>query len=304
MVEPLRKHTKDGQTYKRRPEVQQELERLEKLELQDLVARARNGEQSGKPFLSSEALVYALRREVRSAAADGPTQGPIEALASILVARCAKILKRRLWQYDELAREEITEEVMKHLMDDVLEDGEKADYAEINFNHWLARNRSDAVRKHERKAERFTQFGDTVEDLEQVEAQIVREEEPTEASHVDTPDLLLSLKQARERGDLPTIMEGTSFSEDDLHRIAEAARQAKLPADVLYAFLAHHLGLKVESEDPDEHTLVKHFNKSEKTIRSWIKRAEEVFAEVRKAQNESERSDESEPGIGAAGISR
>jgi hypothetical protein len=304
MVAPLRKHSKGGKRYKRRPEVEHELERLEKLELKEVVARAREGEEKGKPFLSSEALVHILRREVRIGVPDGPTQGAIDALAAMLIARCTKILKRRLWRYDELAQEEIADEVMKHLMDDVLQDGEKADYTEINFNHWLARNRSDAVRKHKRKADRFTQFGDTVEDLEDVEVQIVREGEPTEASHGDTPRLLLSLKEARERGGLPSIMEGTRFSEDDLHRIAEAARQAKLPAEVLYAFLAHHLGLKVESENSDEYTLVKHFKKSEKTIRSWIKRAEKIFAELRKAQNESERNDESEPGIGAAGISR
>jgi len=304
MVEPLRKRTRDGKPYSRRPAVQQEFERLEKLELKELVARAKEGEQKGKPFLSSEALVHILRREVRVAVSDGPTQGAIDAIASMLVARCTKILKRRLWQYDELAQEEITEEVMKHLMNDVLEDGEKADYAEINFNHWLARNRSDAVRKHERKAARFTQFGDTVEDLEETEAQIVREEEPTEASHGDTPELLLSLKEARQRGGLPSIMEGARFSAAALHRIAEAARLANLPAEVLYAFLVHHLGLKVESEDPQEYTLVNHFNKSEKTIRSWIKRAEKVFAELRKAQNETEGNDESEPGIGATGISR
>ena len=304
MVEPLRKRTRAGKPYKRRPAVEQELERLEKLELKEVVARAREGEEKGKRFLSSEALVHILRREVRIAVPDGPAQGAIDALAAMLIARCTKILKRRLWRYDELAQEEVADEVMKHLMDDVLQDGEKADYAEINFNHWLSRNRSDAVRKHKRKADLFTQFGDTVADLEEVEAQIVREDEPAEASHADTPELLLSLKEARERGGLPSIMEGTRFSEDDLHRIAEAARQAKVPAEVLYAFLAHHLGLKVESENRKEYTLVKHFKKSEKTIRSWIKRAEKVFAELRKAQNESERKDEGEPGIGAAGISR
>jgi hypothetical protein len=304
MVAPLKKCTRDGKPYERRAQVEEELDRLEKLELKEIVARAREGEEKGRPFLSSEALVHILRREVRIGVTDGPTQGVIEALAAMLVARCTKILKRRLWRYDELAQEEITDEVMKHLMDDVLQDGEKADYAEINFNHWLARNRSDAVCKQKRKADRFTQFGDTVADLEEVEAQLVREDDPVEASHGDTPELLLSLKEARERGGLPSIMEGTRFSEEELHRIAEAARCARLPAEMLDAFLTHHLGVKIESEDADEYTLVKRFDKSEKTIRSWIKRAEKVFAELRKAQNESERKDESEPGIGAAGISR
>lgn len=304
MVEPLRKRTRDGKSYKRRPEVEDELECLEKFDLKEVIARARVGEENDKPFLSSEALVHILRREVRIGVPDGPTHGAIDALASLLINRCTKILKRRLRQYDELAQEEIADGVMKSLMDDVLQDGEKADYAEINFNHWLARNRSDAVRKQKRKANRFIQFGDTVADLEEIEAQIVREGEPVEASHSDTPELLLSLKEARERGSLPSIMEAMRFSEAELHRIAEAATRAQLQAEMLYAFLAHHLGVNVESEDADEYTLVKHFDKSEKTIRSWIKRAEKVFAELRKEQNESDRKNESELGICAARISR
>jgi hypothetical protein len=305
MVEPLRKRSKGGKPYERRPAVEQELQRLETLALPDIVVRARAGEQKGKSSVSSEALVHILRREVRVARPDGNTQGPIDALVSTLIVRCQVILKRRLWGYDELAREEITEEVINRLVDDIYEDGDKADYAEINFNHWLARNRSDAVRKHERKAARITQLGGSVENLEDVEAQVVTADEATEAGHSSTPEALLSLKESRERASLPSIMEHTQFSPDDLDRIAEVVRAAKLPADVLYAFLAYHyLGRKVQSEDPDEHTLVKHFDKNEKTIRNWIERAEKVFAELRKANNESEGNDESEPGIGAAGISR
>jgi hypothetical protein len=56
MVEPLRKRTRDGKLYKRRPAVEEELKNLEKLELKEVIARAREGEEKDKPFLSSEAL--------------------------------------------------------------------------------------------------------------------------------------------------------------------------------------------------------------------------------------------------------
>ena len=304
MVAPLRKRSKGGKRYKRRPEVEQELERLEKLGLPEVVARARAGEQKGKPALSSEALVHILRREVRVARPDGRTQGPIDALVSILIARCEVILKRRLWSYDELAREEMTEGVVNRLVDDIYEDGDKADYAEINFNHWLARNRTDAMRKHARKAARVKQLGDAVENLEENEAQVVSEDEPREASYESTPERLFSLKEERERANLPSIIEHAQFSPEELHRIADVVMQAMLPADVLYAFLAHNLGMKVESQDSEEHTLVKHFDKSEKTIRNWIERAEKAFDEIRKAKNESKGNGENEPGIGAVRVSR
>ena len=303
MVAPLRKRSKGGKKYERRPEVERELETLEKLGLPEVVARARAGEQKGKPALSSEALVHILRREVRVARPDGRTQGPIDALVSILIARCEVILKRRLWSYDEFPREEITEAVVNRLVDDIYEDGDKADYAEINFNHWLVRNRTDAIRKHARKAARVKELGEAFENLEENEAQVVTEDEPTEAGHESTPERLYSLKEERERANLPSIIEHARFSPDELHRIADVVMQAKLPADVLYAFLAHNLGMKVESQGPEEHTLVKHFDKSEKTIRNWIERAEKAFDEIRKAKNESKGDDE-EPGIGAVRVSR
>lgn len=304
MVAPLRKRSKGGKPYQRRPEVERELEKLEKLGLPEVVALARAGEQKGRPALFSEALVHILRREVRLARPDGRTQGPIDALVSMLIARCEVILKRRLWSYDALAREEIGESVVNRLVDDIYEDGDKADYAEINFNHWLARNRTDAIRKHARKAARVKQLGEAVENLEENEAQVVREDEPTEASHESTPERLYSLKEERERANLPSIIEHAQFSPDELHRIADVVMQAKLPADVLYAFLAHNLGMKVESQDPEEHTLVKHFDRSEKTIRNWIERAEKAFDEIRKAKNESKGDDEDESGVGAVRVSR
>ena len=283
MVEPLRKRRKNGKAYQRRTAVEQELRELQSVALADIVARARAGEQKAGPAVSSEALVHILRREVRVARPDGVTQGPIDTLISILIGRCAVILKRRLRGYDELAAEQISEEVINRLVDDIYEDGDKADYAEINFNHWLARNRLDAVRKHARKAARVEQLGEAVENLEDGEAQLVPDDgEAGDAAHDNTPERLYSLKEARERASLPSIIEHADFSPDELHRIADMVLQAKLPADVLYAFLAHYLGRKVSSQDPKEHTLVKHFGKSEKTIRNWIARAEKVFAELRK----------------------
>jgi hypothetical protein len=300
-VEPLRKRTQGGKPYKRRLAVEQELQRLETLTLRDIVVHART--QNGGSSISSEALVHILRRAVRDARLDGKTQGPIDALVSMLIARCEGILKRRLLGYDELAQEEIIGEVTNCLVDDICENGDKADYAEINFNHWLARNRSDAVRKYKRKAARTTSLGESVENLEEVEAQIVVDDAATEEGDLSTPEALFSSKQSCERANLPSIMEHTQFSADDLDRIAELVRAAKLPEDVLYAFLAHHyLGMKVKSEDHGEHTLVKHFGNNEKTIRNWIKRAEKVFSELRKATHECKGNDERERGTGAAGI--
>lgn len=305
MVEPLRKLREDGTPYQRRPAVERELQELEALDLSGIVAVARAGEQQGKPAVSSEALVYVLRREVHLARTDGPTLGSIDALAAILVRRCERILKRRLWQYDDLAHEEITEDVTKRVVDDIYENGDLADYAEVNFNHWLSRNRSDACRKYSKKLVRVERPGDLAEALSENEAYDISENGGAEASSEHTPETLYALSEAREKAKLPPLIESANLPPEVLYRIGDMVNKAMLPPNVLNAFLAYHyLEMQIESEDPDKHTLVKHFNKSEKMIRLWIKRAEKAFAKLRETKNESDPNEADEPGIGAAQLSR
>lgn len=282
MVESLRKRRADGTVYCRRPAVERELQELEKLELTEVVLRARAGEQGGKVSVSSEALAYTLRRAVRSATTHAPTLGPIDGLLSILIQRCETILKRRLARYDEIDREAISREVIDRVVDEIHDDRDLADYAEVNFNDWLSHNRSDACRKHQRKAARMERLGQSVEDLSQDEAQIVSSEGEAEESPDRSPEALYALSEAREKANLPPVIEKADLSPDDQYRIGAMVTKANLPPDILYTFLAYHyLEMQIESEDPHKHTLVKHFDKSEKTIRLWIKRAEKVFAKLR-----------------------
>ena len=301
MVESLRKERKDGTRYLRRPVVENELADLERLDLSEIVARAREGEQHGVPSVSSEALVHILRREVRAATTAGPTSGQIDAIASMLIARCERTLTRKLWRYDEPGREEIALEVTDRVVDGICADSDSADYAEINFNDWLAHNIADACRKQNRRAG-IEQFSDELEGRSDDEAHIVPLDQLAAIGHDNTPEALYALKEARERGELPTLVADAELSSENLHRIREIVIHANLPPDVLNAFLAYHyLDMQIESEDPEKHTLVKHFGKSEKTIRNWINRAEKAFAELRKVNNEGD--DESEPGRGAARLS-
>ena len=303
MVEPLRKRRLDGVLYRRRRAVEKELRDLEKLDMVGVVARARTPAPCGQNVVSSEALVHILRREVRASNAGGPTAGPIDALTSILTQRCASILARKLARYDEIDREAIAAEVMDHVVDALVEDRELDDYSEVNFNDWLMHNRLDACRKHGRKAARTERLGDAVEDLSDDEAHMVPGDE--EAQDNRTPDALYALNAAREQANLPLRIESANLSPEDQYRIADMVGKASLPPRVLDAFLGYHyLEVPIESNDPEQYTLVKHFAKSEKTIRLWIKRAEKTFAKLRESKHESEQDDTSEPGHGAARLSR
>jgi len=302
MVEPLRKRRADGTLYRRRREVEKELEELEKMNLPDVLARAREGQQSGKAMVSSEALVHILRREVRTATTRAPTLGPIDGLLSILIRRAEVITQRHLAGFkDEVDREAICKQVTDRIVDEIVDDSDLADYAEVNFNHWLQHNRIDACRKQERKTRDIERFGDTVEDLAEDEIQVVPEGIDNKANSDPTPETAYALSEACNKATLPSMLENAALSLDDRYRIAAMVKQANLPAQVLEAFLLHHyLGMQIDSQDQEKHTLVKHFGKSEKSIRIWIKRAETAFAKLREVQHESEPDEANELGIGAA----
>lgn len=304
MVEPLRKRRKDGKPYKRRSAVEKELQELEKLTLPDALARARQGEETGKESVSSEALVYFLRREARKGNADGPGVG---GLIAMLIERSERTLRRHIsGAFDELQTEEICREVIDRMVDEIAEKDDRADYAEINFNDWLAHNRDDACRKQRRKSARTERLGDAVEDLGEDEAQLVRGGQDDEAASAEpTPEAAFALAEAREKAGLPHQIEAGEFSPGDQYRIAEAVKKANLDRNVLEAFLMHHYwGVAIESKDPKKHTLVKHFGKSEKTIRLWLGRAAEAFAKLRGETDECETDETSEPRLGAARVPR
>lgn len=297
MVQPLKKRQTDGRLYKRRPKVEKELERLEKLTLLDVVALAKESGQGNEPTVSSEAIVYLLRREVRKSNADRPG---LDGLISILFNRSETTLRFHIsGAFDELQREDICRAVIDRMVDEITDPSEKADYAEINFNDWLAHNRVDACRKQIRKAARM----DSIEDLAEDEMEIVLASEDL-ASPKPMPEAAYALAESREKAHLPHQIEAGEFTPEDRYRIAAAVRGAKLAPNVLKAFLLNHYwSMPIDSKDPNKNTLVKHFGKSEKTIRNWLSCAEEAFVKLRGETNEGERDEARESGLDTARLS-
>lgn len=301
MVEPLRKRHANGSLYQRRAKVEKELQELEKVTLPQILARARAGEQAGKETVTSEALVYFLRRAARARGSHGPG---IDGLVSILMERVERMLRRHISAaFDEFQREEICREVMDGLVDDITDTGDRGDYAEVNFNDWLEHNRDDACRKALRKAKRIERLGDEVDDLaEDDEAPPGRKEEPKYPANAEpAPEAGAALAEAREKARLPHQIEAGEFSPEDQYRIAAAVKQANLDPNILEAFLLHHYwDVPIDSKEPDKHTLRKHFGVSEKTVRNWLRRAEQAFAKLKGETDERKKDEGNGPELGAA----
>ncbi|MHB1926160.1 MAG: hypothetical protein ACYCRD_02705 [Leptospirillum sp.] len=288
MTEPLRKRRPDGSLYRRRQEVEEELGRLEMLDLAEILYLARQGESRRGDSVSSEALVHVLRREIRSVTAKSPVL-ELDGLLSILTIRCEGNLRQHLGGFDEIDRDEISKQVIDQVVDVLCDGGDIADYAEVNFNDWLKYKRIDACRKQEK-----TGWGERV-DINAIDD--LKSPDPT-------PEYEYIMSEAREKASLPSLLEDADLMPEVRYAIAAAIKNANLPDNILQAYLMHHyLGVQIESKNEGKHTLVKHFGKSEKTIRLWLVRAEEAFSKLRGTTNEHKRNETSKLGIGTARLS-
>lgn len=294
MVEPLQKRHADGPLYQRRREVEEELRDLEKLKLPDVLAQARAREQDGRASISSEGLVYILRREARRPNMHGPG---LDGLISILIQRSEKMVRGHLSKrFDEFQRDEICEEVIDRIVDDICDKSDRADYAEVNFNDWLAHNRDDACRKQKRRAERTMRLGDSVKALSDHDAKIVSGGIVDKASPEPTLEVAYALREAHENAPLPSLIKASEFSPEDQRRIADIIKKANLPPHVLEVFLLRHFWeMAIESKVEGRYTLVKHFGKSEKTIRLWLGHAEDAFNQLRGETNGHEKNVANDP---------
>lgn len=289
MVEPLQKRRADGSLYRRRREVEEELRDLEELKLADVLAQTKAREQDGKTSISSEALVYILRREARRANTDSPG---LDGLISILIQRSEKMVLRHLSkQFDEFQREEICNHAIFRVVEDICDKSDRADYAEVNFNEWLAHNRDDACRKHNRLATRTVRLGDAVKTLSDHDAKIVSGGMNEEASPEPTPEVAYAFREAHENAPLPPLIKASEFSPEDQCRIADMIKKVNLAPHILEVFLLRHFWeMAIESKVAGKYTLVKYFGKSEKTIRLWLGQAENAFTKLRGDTNGQEQN--------------
>jgi hypothetical protein len=290
MVQPLTKRKRaDGLVYRRRPEVEAELERLAGVDPLEIHAAARSAQARSNSAVSSEALVHVLRRAVR----EGTTQRPgLEGLISVLVDRTESIVGHHIYfPVDSLQRKEILGEVVDGLIDAILAPNDLADYAEVNFNDWLAHKRLTALRKHERRAAR----------AERARAEIQSEQDDSARRERREPADLIGWHT---NPPLPIGIDKGRFKEADRRRIAAAMQQAELPAEVLEAFLLREFWeVPINSSDQEKHTLVRHFGKSERTIRNWLRRAEDSFERLKGKTSEARKNDATQCGRGAPRLS-
>ena len=243
-IRPLTRSNKAGDVYRRSERVEQQLQNLAGLSDDDLVVRVRNQDKDRPDYIQEESLIYWIREYVRR----GDSQRAGE-LAETLLERCTRLIQSKLRRLGKDQASQAEQDVISQLFNDIFNlETNRGDFLQVRFWFALERRIINIFSKYVRDANRT---------------------EPLTAPDADSePD-----------GDaIAAVPHGLSVEDRDLMRNALASIDEPIRiAFVLY----HYYDWPIESKDVGVVTISNHFKKDPRTIRNWLRHAEQALSEWR-----------------------
>ncbi|WP_099610066.1 RNA polymerase sigma factor [Vibrio fujianensis] len=246
---PLRKISRDGKVYRRRSEIEQLIDELEKLSIAEQVERCLDEEE----LIPMEVLLYFLRVKELPL-----TPILFKSLFEMFVRRLEGALRRSIvdWSYQkpeqaEDIRQEILGRFVELIAKDRNDDGVKLDYFEVNFNDAFHKFRIDVLR----------QIGPARKEDPLSNAVPIERESDSEV-RTDVEISALELSELSK-----SILNDPSF------RICFQNAISELPEDERRVIGLYLQGLPVESKDADKSTISSILGCSDRTVRNRLKRA-------------------------------
>ena len=246
---PLRKHRLDGQLYVRDAKVNAHIAELALLSRDELIARAAITNRSDPTFVPSECLLHFIRASRRD-----NNDVWFERLYRILTQRVMRSLptaKSADGKTESLTRGAIRDQALSRFVEllsvDRVDYSEKLDYFEVRFDGALVSLRRDAQEKawRDENRSRPLEFDEESGELSPEVEAAAGVYDPSDLSDLDDPIYRSRLEAAIEA--LPT----------EQKRIIHMRMQ----------------GFLIDPKDPGALSIVKVLGLSEKTIRTYLKRA-------------------------------
>ena len=248
-LQPLTRCNKEGIPYSRGSKVEAQILRALELDIPSLLERARIRDFKASEFLQEECLIYLIREyQLRG---DDHTAG---ALLEILFKRCAKSIRSKFISlHDSMAREAF-DEATASIVDRIIDLGtDKGDFLQVRF--WVALERTCV-----------TIYGKYIKEQQ-------RTDRTVSLSHVGESDTE-NLEEGRSVIDPADEPASPGLSEEQRNMYKQGLNT--LEGNPRLAFvLLHYYGWPIESIDPAEPTISGYFKKTPRTIRNWIRSAEE-----------------------------
>jgi len=239
-IRPLTKRKRTGELYERRPEVEAQLPEAVRLLLEDLSERLSIPNKEDPGYLYDETLVYLLREAHRREAT--LMENLIYDHLAVRVEMLLHKLSTRLYpeQFKDLCQD-----VHGKLVEKIYDlESDKADFAQVMFGSYI-------VTLGRSEARKYWVINDSDKGNIEIDA-------PNEDGYDYDP-------------------EANDLSPDTIAIIRNALD--RVDQNTATAFVMHYIeGFQIESKDPDEPTVAKHFGVTGRTIRNWFRDAVRTLA--------------------------
>lgn len=260
--EALTRRNTAGELYRREPDVEQQICDARALSAAALQARAAISDRTAADYLKEECLVYLIR--YYHAAGEARL---VNDLSEALLRRSATVIEGHLRSLGPEATQAGYDDVVERLFGPIVDQAsDRGDFLQVRF--WPVVEKL-AVRAFNQQLTQHKRAQATVplssvagydHNAGEEDGRIVR-------PHGDA-------ELASTAGDLLVVRD--DLIRDALSRVEEPFRSAYL--------LRHYFDWPVEDQDPTVRTISSHFGKDPRTIRNWLKKAEEALATWRGEQ--------------------
>lgn len=261
LPEPLTRRNSTGEIYQRHPIVQTQIQEALRLPPEDLRRRSEITDKTSPEFLKEECLVYLIRHYRKA-----KNQPCVNELSEYLVRRCGTWINRKLRSLGQEMAIEGYSDVLERMFKQILDlDSDRGDFLQVRF--WLALE-SLRIQSYRKQFSKLKLERDNIPltslagyDGEDTDA-------PARKRAIQVPGTLARTVESE-------VIENDLIREA-LTRIEEPFRSAFL--------LRYYYGWPIEDQDPAVRTISRHFNKTPRTIRNWLAKAEKCLAAWRGEQ--------------------
>ncbi len=259
LPEPLTRKNADGEIYQRQAVVDRQIQEALKLDPEELRRRLEVTDKESPDFLKEESLVYLIRHYHKVG-----NPRVVNALSESLLCRCATLINSKLSSLRFDLRDEGYSDVVKELFVRILDlRSDRGDFLQVRFGLCLQRLTVQVFRKQLKQ--------------HTIQQDYIPLTSLAGYDEDDDTDALIRKGGVRALNTFTTrTVESEMIDKISIREIREILSQLKKDWGSAY-LLRHYWGWPIEDQDPSVQTISRHFNKTPRTIKNWLDRADKCL---------------------------
>lgn len=248
-LRPLTRCNREGTVYQRTETVEAQIVTALTLSPWQLIERAQIADYQSPSYLKEECLVYLIREYYQHG-----YETLVNDLSAMLLLRCERVIKAKLSVFGPSVLEDASQEVIEELFSQIVDlESDRGDFLQVRFQVVLERLVIAAFRRQQERRQEAKQTVPLVADQE-------AETDSDASGPVISPEEIVD----------------PGISTEDWILCREALFTLDSPHQTAY-ILRYYWGWPIEDRDPSVPTISRYFKRTSRTIRTWLREAEQAI---------------------------